>query len=68
MTAYEAFVAILDINETIEALKSSNNGNMPDRDTCKAVELLIQYRQLLATVMKKTILGVFEDDSERVED
>lgn len=68
LTAYDAFEMILDTNELIEHLKSTNTDNVPNLNTCKEVELLIKYRQLLAQVMKKTILGVFEDDSERVKD
>ena len=63
MTAYDAFIAVLDINETIEELKKRNTDNQPDLVNCKAVDLLVQYRQVLERVMKKTILGVFEDDN-----
>ena len=43
ITAYDAFVAVLDINETIEELKKRNTDNQPDLVNCKAVDLLIQY-------------------------
>lgn len=63
MTAYEAFEAILDINETIDKIKDNNRGNTPDLVACKTVDLLVQYRQLLGAEMKKTQLGVFLDDN-----
>ena len=62
MNAYEAMVAILDINETVEELKNRNTEKTPDLVGCKAVELMVQYRQLLIAEMKATKLGVFDND------
>ena len=61
MTAYEAMSTLLDINETIEALKSRNTANAPDLELCKAVELLEGYRHLLALEMMETSLKVFKE-------
>lgn len=67
MNAYEAMVAILDINETIESLKSRYNKNdsqvvdlTNEKDLMKSVELLTKYRELLIAEMKATNLEVFE--------
>ena len=62
MNAHEAMNAILDINETVEEMKSKNTDTTPDLLSCKAVELLIQYRELLVAEMKSTTLGVFAND------
>ena len=59
MTALQGMTDILDINETVERLKSENTGNIPDLNACKEVELLIRYRTLLVEVMDKTDLSAF---------
>lgn len=56
MTAYDAFTEILDINETIEALKDKNMGDQPDKALCRAVFLLAEYRSFLSEGMRSTIL------------
>ena len=55
-TAYTAFAEILDINETIEALKEKNSDKIPDLALCEATELLEKYRDVLVETMKNTEL------------
>ena len=71
MNAYEAMVAILDINETIEALKKRYNTedsqvvNLTGKqDLIKSVELLTKYRELLIAEMEATTLEVFKYDDQ----
>ena len=56
MTAYGAFVEVLDINETIEELKNRNVAKQPDTVLCKTVELLEHYRGVLSKALKNTTL------------
>ena len=68
MSAYDAFVAILDINETLDKVKSMNTGKEPDLTLCKVTGLLADYRSVLAELMMKTdILNGGNNDSQRVE-
>ena len=55
-TAHTAFIEILDINETIDALKEKNSDKTPDFALCKATELLEKYRDVLVESMKNTEL------------
>ena len=58
MTAYDAFVEILEINETIDALKEKNNDTVPDMVLCQSIRLLTSYRDLLGKALQKlSILG-----------
>ena len=68
-TAYDAFVEILDINETIDKVKEKNNGKEPDMTLCKVTELLANYRGMLADLMMNTELfkGV-NNDGKRTQD
>lgn len=54
ITAYGAMVAILDINETIEDLKSRNTDKQPDTVLCKTTGLLADYREVLISAMEHT--------------
>lgn len=54
MSAYDAFTAVLDINETIDELKSRNNGKTPDFTLCRATTLLADYRGVLSELMRQT--------------
>lgn len=54
MSAYEGMCSILDINETIEALKEKNSSNTPDLALCKATELLAKYRSVISELMMQT--------------
>lgn len=56
MTAYDAFVAVLDINETLEKVKTMNMGKEPDLTLCKVTSLLTDYRSVLAELMMRTEL------------
>ena len=60
MNAHEAFVEILDINETIEGLKSRNTGNTVDGILCSAVTLLSNYRTVIDNELKNT--EIFKSD------
>ena len=62
MNAYKAMVSILDINETLEAMKQNNTKDYPDMISCKAQELLVEYRDILVAEMKRTVLEVYNDD------
>ena len=62
ITAYEAFEMILDTNELIDKIKGLNTDIVPNPVHCQTVDLLVKYRELLGAEMKKTWLGVFEDD------
>ena len=53
MTVYDLFNDILDMNESIEYLKSQNSGSTPDLDCCKAVDVLTRYRDKLLDISKK---------------
>lgn len=66
-TAYEAFVDILDINETMDKLKSMNMGKEPNQTLCKATTLLADYRAMLADLMMQTELlnGGTDNDGKR---
>lgn len=55
-TAYDATSAILDINETIEALKAKNADKTPDFALCKATDLLTDYRIILTDTLRHTEL------------
>lgn len=50
MTACDLFDDILDMNESIEYLKSKNNSSTPDLQICKAVTVLTKYRDILIDV------------------
>ena len=63
MTAYEAFLAVLDINETIEVLKQKNTGDACDPVLAVCTQLLTDYRTLLKEEMKSTELKVFQKDT-----
>ena len=56
MSAYDAFVAVLDINETLEKVKSMNMGKEPDMTLCKVTGLLADYRSVLSELMMRTDL------------
>lgn len=60
-TAYDAMLAVLNCNETIEALKSVNNDNMPDLLVSKLTTMLTEYRELLVSEMQRTSLEVLQD-------
>lgn len=69
MNAYEAMVAVLDVNETTDQLKQRYNNTDSQivdftgaQDLTKAVDLLAGYRNLLIAVMKATTLEVFKSD------
>lgn len=70
MNAYEAMVAVLDANETIDQLKQRYNNTDSQvvdftgvQDLTKAVDLLTDYRKLLVAEMKATTLEVFKSDN-----
>ena len=54
MTAYDAFIEVMDINESIEALKEVNNEKEPNLAVCKITDLLMNYRDLLGDCLKNT--------------
>ena len=56
MTAHDAFIEILDINETIEELKNRNIGNTVDGALCTAVTLLTNYRTLIDNELENIVL------------
>lgn len=58
MDALKAMNEVLDINETVEWFKDNNMGDNPKMEYCKAVELLVNYRDLLTKVMENTDLCV----------
>ena len=64
MTAYDAMVSILDINESIEELRKRNAGDVPDLLCCKVALLLEEYRELLAREMKATSLQIYQTDQD----
>ena len=62
MTAYGGMIAILDINESIEAISARNTDNLPNLVDCKVINLLTQYRAWLISEMKSTTLKVIEHE------
>lgn len=58
MTATEAMLTILDINEITESMKNENMGTEPNAQLCKLTELLTNYRELLIDCMDNTELNV----------
>lgn len=63
MTAHDAMMSILDVNESLEDLKERNTSNTPDLRLCIVQNLLIQYRELLVAEMKATTLEVFNNEN-----
>ena len=70
ISAYGAMVAILDINETIEGIKTMNNTNPANPVLCKTTGLLADYREVLIEAMENTEIkfGGKDNDSSRVKD
>lgn len=64
MTAKEAFEEVLTINELLEELKTTNNGDIPNLLTCKVCDLLTRYRGLLDVEMKRTTLEAFKENKD----
>ena len=62
MTAYDAMLDILSINESIDAIKNRNTGDQPNLLDCTVVDLLTRYRTLLTEEMTATMLEVFRDE------
>lgn len=62
MTAYDAMLDILSINESLDAIKNRNTGDQPDLLDCTVIDLLARYRTLLAEEMAVTMLEVFRDE------
>ena len=62
MKAYSAMMSILDINETLEKIKSKNTDSEPDLVLCKTCNLLESYRDLLCNELMKTDLGAKYED------
>ena len=68
-TAYDAFIDIIDTNETIDGLKDMNYGNQPNKVLCNAIRLLVDYRSVLSELMMKTyLLGDSDNDNNRAKD
>jgi len=58
MTATDAMLTILDINEVSEKIKQENMERIPNLDWCKANMLLSGYRELLLNIMDNTELNI----------
>ena len=62
MTAYEAMVTILDINEMLEVLKDNNCEDEPNMMNCKMQNILVKAKDVILAEMESTTLEVFRDD------
>jgi len=65
MTAYEAMVTILDINEMLEVLKDNNCEDEPNMMNCKMQNILVKAKDVILAEMESTTLEVFRDDNQR---
>ena len=54
LSAYDLFVMVLDINETIEKIKDMNVDDQPNLALCSATELLTDYRDICIALLKQT--------------
>ena len=57
MTAFDAMNEILDINELIESIKAKNVDTVPDLVSCRSVDKLSNYRELLVDIMQNITLA-----------
>lgn len=58
MTAYDALVQVLNVNELVDDIKSVNTDNVANPTLCRITDTLVSYRGLLLDCMENTELNV----------